>query len=102
MEAWRSNAEFSASRSTIAAMRCRMVECLRHRVARAVGADQLVDPVLRLAKLAVTPLQERHPLLVTAQRILQAGLAVLQLADNAFQLGEGLLESLRFLGLAHG
>jgi len=66
-----------------------------------IAAEQFLDPLFGLTQLAVTLLEQCHPLFVSCQRILQADLAVLQLMDDALQIGERLFERRPWLGVIH-
>ena len=52
-----------------------VIERLGHRIAFSVVARQFENPLLHLAKLPITALEQRHPLLVTGQRFLQGRFA---------------------------
>src|SRR5438105_13236580 len=57
-----------------------------------IHTRQQQDALLRLAQLTVATLDEADALLVPAQRVLQAELAVLEVLDNLLQLAQGLFK----------
>src|SRR5262245_9835297 len=69
-----------------------MVERLGERIAVAGHAGQLDDALLGLAQLSVAAAEQGHALLVPGQPFLQPRFAVFQLADDALQVGQRLLE----------
>jgi hypothetical protein len=73
-----------------------------NRIAGGVGADQLLDAVLCLPKLAIASFQERNPLLIPRKRLFEASPAVFKIAHNALQLGKRLFKGLWFVGVTHG
>src|SRR5258708_19289085 len=79
-----------------------MLKGPRNRIAGGIGADQFLDAVLCLAKLPVTPFQERYALLIPRERLFKPGPAVFKIAHNALQLGKRLFKGLWFVGVTHG
>ena len=79
-----------------------MLKGPRHWIAGGVGADQLLDAVLCLPKLAITAFQERNPLLIPSERLFESSPAVFKIAHNTLQLGERLFEGLWFVDVSHG
>src|SRR5438309_10619405 len=74
-----------------------MLELVQDRLPVQRRARQDLDAGLGRTELAVAQFQQTHALLVLRQRFLQAGVAVLQLADDLFQVLQGLLEWDRLL-----
>src|SRR5437764_14979418 len=66
-----------------------------------VHADKFDNSQFRLAKLTVARLEQADTLLEAAQRVLQANLAVLQIADDFFEFDEALLERRTFGHICH-
>ncbi len=69
-----------------------MLERPNDRVPILVLAGKLQDALFHHPQLAVTALEQSHPLFIACQRFLQPDLAVLQIADDAIQVGQGLFE----------
>src|SRR5258708_10275552 len=74
----------------------RSVKFCRLRRQRSIGlADDLVDPTLGLAELALAMLLELRAALVGGDRLVELALALLQSLHDLLELGERLLEAHR-------